>query len=295
MVPDRQGGYRFVTGNELCAALTHFKLSQLARQGLLPKSPIVICTEVTTGLVTRVARHFKAQVVNNLLVGYKYVADVLRHLEEEGEYEDVRGTPEDFVIASEESHGILVTAAIRDKDSAGAALNMAELALDQKRQGRTVLDYLEALARQFGYFRNEGVPVYMRGLEGKQNMARMIDALRAAPPQEVGGLKRTSFEDLRDEDGRMGPIKGDSDRAARNFLIFRFGDRARIALRPSGTEPKAKTYVEVCSPPCPPRATAEEWRRTCREVDELTERLTADFLKKALGLIGMDPSEAGVR
>src|SRR5207247_2312135 len=83
-------------------------------------------------------------------------ADVLWYLEKEGAYEDVRGTPEDFVIATEESHGILVTPHIRDKDAGGAALLMAELALAQKRQGRTVLDYLEALFRQFGYFRNDG-------------------------------------------------------------------------------------------------------------------------------------------
>src|SRR5262249_18419765 len=77
MIPDRQGGWRFVTGNEIAALLTHFKLTKLSQQGRLPSSPIVITTEVTTGLVTRIARHFKAQVVNDLLVGFKYHADVL--------------------------------------------------------------------------------------------------------------------------------------------------------------------------------------------------------------------------
>src|SRR5205085_10381856 len=123
------------------------------------RSAIVIKTEVTTGQVARIARHFKAQVVENLLVGFKYIADALWHLEEEGAYEEVRGTPDDFVIASEESHGILVTAKIRDKDAAGAALLMAELALDQKRRDKTVADYLDALYRQFGYFHNEGVNI----------------------------------------------------------------------------------------------------------------------------------------
>src|SRR5205085_4498403 len=118
-------------------------------------------------------------VVENLLVGFKYVADVLWQLEQSGAYEDVRGTPEDFVIGCEESHGILVTPQIRDKDAAGAAVLLAELALDQKRRGRTVLDYLEALYRQFGYFRTELVPVVMTGVLGKQNMVRMLDRLRA--------------------------------------------------------------------------------------------------------------------
>jgi phosphoglucomutase len=289
MVPDRGGDWRFVTGNEIAALLTHFKLSKLAQQGALPRSAIVVRTEVTTSQVTRIARHFGAQVVENLLVGFKYIAEVLWQLEQNGSYEDVQGTPEDFVIASEESHGILVTPKIRDKDAGGAALMLAELALDQKRHGRTVLDYLDLLSRQFGYFRTEGVPVVMTGIQGKQNMARMLDALRAAPPGEIGGLKVTAFEDLRDERGRLGPVKGATDYAARNFLLFRLGDRARIALRPSGTEPKAKTYVEVCSPPCAAGTPAEAWQRICREVDELVPRLAADFQKKALALIGMAP------
>jgi phosphoglucomutase len=288
-------GWRFVTGNELAALLTHFKLNKLTQQGRLPHSPIVITTEVTTSLITRIARHFKAQVVNNLLVGFKYIADVLWHLEKDGSFEDVRGTPEDFVIASEESHGILVTPSIRDKDSAGAALLMAELALDQKRQGRTVLDYLEALYRQFGYFHNEGVSVVLSGILGKKSMARMLDALRAAPLREIGGLAVTAFEDLRDERSHLGPIKGATDFASRNVLLYRLGERARIALRPSGTEPKAKTYLEVCSDPCPAGASAAHWQRTCREVDELANRLAHDFLQKALALIGLSPAEAGLR
>jgi phosphoglucomutase/phosphomannomutase len=292
-VPGPASSWRFVTGNEIAALLTYFKLAKLAEQGRLPPSPIVITTEVTTSLITRIAWHFRAQVVNNLLVGFKYMAEVLWQLEQFGAYEDVRGTPEDFVIASEESHGIMATPHIRDKDSGAACLLMAELALDQKRRGRTVLDYLQDLYRQFGYFRNEMVPIVMTGLEGKQNMARMLDRLRAAPPREIGGLAVTHYEDLRDENGRMGPIKGSTDLAARNFLVFRMGDRARIALRPSGTEPKAKAYLEVCSAPCPPRASAEAWQQSYREVDEQMQRLTDDFLRTTLALVGMSPPKVG--
>ncbi|HEY1859921.1 MAG TPA: phospho-sugar mutase, partial [Gemmataceae bacterium] len=247
----KSDGWRFVTGNEIAALLTHFKLSKLAERGEMPGSPIVIKTEVTTGLITRIARHFRAQVVDNLLVGFKYIADVLWHLEQSGAYEDVRGRTQDFVIGGEESHGVLVTPEIRDKDAAGGALLMAELALDQKRKGKTVLGYLEAIYRQFGYFQNEVVPVVMTGIEGKENMARMLDQLRKTPLQEIGGLAVTEFEDLRDEHGRLGPIKGATDAASRNVLLFHLGEQGRVALRPSGTEPKAKAYVEVCSPPCP--------------------------------------------
>jgi phosphoglucomutase/phosphomannomutase len=287
----KSDAWRFVTGNEIAAMLTHFKLSQLKQQGQMPGSPIIIKTEVTTGLITRIARHFRAQIVDNLLVGFKYIADVLWHLEQSGAYEDVRGTPRDFVIGGEESHGILVTPDIRDKDAAGGALLLAELALDQKRKGKTVVDYLESIYRQFGYFKNEIVPVVMSGIEGKQNMARMLDQLRRTPLKEIGGLAVTAFEDFRDEQGRMGPIKGATDAASRNVLIFRLGDRGRVALRPSGTEPKAKAYIEVCSPPCPAGATADQWRKTCLEVDGLSKRVAEDFLNKVTEFAGNNSSK----
>jgi phosphoglucomutase/phosphomannomutase len=295
MIPDRAGGWRFVTGNEIASLLTHFKLSKVLARGPLSSSPIVVRTEVTSSQVTRIARHFRAQVVDDLLVGFKYIADVLWHLESEGAFEDVRGTPADFIIGVEESHGVLVTAHIRDKDAAGAALLLAELALDQKRRGQTVLDYLDRLARDFGYFRHEGVPVFMSGVEGKEQMTCMLDRLRAEPLREVAGLAVTSFEDLRDEQGRFGPLKGATDRAARNVLVFHLGEHGRVALRPSGTEPKAKIYVEVCSAPMPPGQSAEAWQRTCREVDKLLGRVSADVVRQALARIGLDPSAAGAR
>jgi phosphoglucomutase/phosphomannomutase len=289
LIPDHGGNLRFVTGNEIAALLTHFKLSQLAHNGTLPHSPIVIKTEVTTRLVTRIARQFKAQVVDDLLVGFKYIADVLWQLERTGRYGDVSGTPEDFIIACEESHGILVTPKIRDKDSAGAALLFAELALDQKRRGRTVFYYLDEIYRRFGYFRNEGIPVVMSGVTGKRDMARMLDALRASPPAALGGQKVTSFLDLRDENGRLGPMKGATDYSSRNVLVFMLGEYARIILRPSGTEPKAKTYLEVCSPPRPAGISEDSWQKNCLQVDATAKRLADDFLAKALGLIGMKP------
>jgi phosphoglucomutase/phosphomannomutase len=286
MIPDGAGDFRYLTGNEIAAILTHFELSKLSSQGRLPRSAIVIRTEVTTSLITRIARHFGCQVVDNLLVGFKFIADVLAQLEQNGSYEEVQGRPEDFVIASEESHGILLTPKMRDKDAGAAALLLAEFALDQKRQGRTALDYLQTLYREFGYFRNEGLQIVIEGIEGKSHMTHMLDALRRSPPETIGGIKVTFWEDLRDENGRLGPLKGATDAAARNVLIYHLGSAARIALRPSGTEPKAKIYVEACSDPCPRGASAESWQRICRAVDKNARKLGADFRAHVQGLIG---------
>src|SRR5207248_1176231 len=184
------------------------------------------------------------------------MAEVLRQLEETGSYEDVRATPDDLVIATEESHGVLTTPAIRDKDAAGGCLLLAELALDEKRHGRTIVDRLDAIAEEFGYFRNELLTIVMTGLEGKQQMAAMLDSLRARPPETLAGRPVTSFEDLRDPDGRMGPLRGATDAAGRNVLVFRLGENGSVVLRPSGTEPTAKAYLEACSAPPRPGMSA---------------------------------------
>jgi phosphoglucomutase/phosphomannomutase len=286
---DGNGDYRFLTGNEICALVTHFKLSQLTKSGRQPASPVVVTTEVTTSMVGRIARHFNAQIVENLLVGFKYIAEVLHQLETAGRYEDVTGTPTDFVLGCEESHGLQTTADLRDKDAGGAAVLLAEMALEQRRQGRTVPEYLDALARQFGYFRNEVLNLVMTGIEGKSHMVRMLDTLRKSPPKTIGGLAVTSFEDLRDENSRMGPLKGATDAASRNFLIFRLGDSAKVVLRPSGTEPKAKAYLEVRSAPWKPGTTADAWNAACREIDSLAQRIATDFLSQALATVGMTP------
>jgi phosphoglucomutase len=297
--PDGKGDYRFLTGQELAALLTHFKLSQLARSGTLPANPIIITTEVTTRRVGRIGRHFGAQVVEDLLVGFKYHADVLAQLDATGQYGDIRGTPADFVIATEESHGILATDYIRDKDSACAALLLAEAALFEKRRGRTLVQYLDDLNRQFGYFRNGLLNIVMTGLEGKVNMTRMLDTLRASPPRTIAGLAVAAFEDLRDENGRMGPFKGDTDRSARNFLIFRLsgagGIAAKVCLRPSGTEPKAKAYIEVGSEPMKAGTPASAWDAACAEVNRIAQALATDFLRLALATVDQSPAAGSDR
>ncbi len=287
MVPDRAGKFHILNGNTIAALLTHFKLTKLAELGTMPARPVVVKTLVTTQLITQIARHFNAQLVDNLLVGFKYIAEVIWQLEQTGKYEDIQGSPADYVIGSEESHGVLLNPAVRDKDAAGGCLLLAELALDQKRQGRTVLEYLDGLHRQFGYYRNEVSNLVLPGIEGKVLMGRMLNALRSQPPKDVGGQAVTGFDDLQREDGWMGPWKGDTDKAARNFLVFQLGDHARIALRPSGTEPKAKAYVEASCPPAAPGMSAEAWKARCADVDATAKRLGDAFVNMALGLVGL--------
>ena len=152
---------------------------------------------------------------------------------------------------------------------------------------------LDDLSRQFGYYRNELLNIVMTGLEGKVNMARMLGTMRQSPPKSIGGLPVASVEDLQDESGRMGPFKGDTDKAARNFLIFRLGGTggmsAKVCLRPSGTEPKAKAYMEVASEPRKANMPQAEWNATCAAVDAQVQKIATDFLTLAMTTVGQTP------
>src|SRR5262249_44333029 len=113
--------------------------------------------------------------------------------------------------------------------------------------------------------------------------------LRSDSPTQIGGLSVESFEDLWNEEGRFGPFKGETDRAARNFLILRLrGDdiTGKVCLRPSGTEPKAKAYLEGNSRPCAPGTPDHAWDAIRRQVDETMHQVATDFLALALSKAG---------
>ena len=115
----------------------------------------------------------------------------------------------------------------------------------------------------------------------------MINRMRSNPPKVIGGLPVVQFEDLQDESGRMGPFKGDTDRAARNFLIFRLkgenGIEGKVCLRPSGTEPKAKAYLEISTPPRPATMTDVVWNTQRADVDAKLTKVGKEFLAIAMG------------
>lgn len=287
MIPDPIG-WRFVNGNEIAALLTHFKLEQLATRGQLPRSPLVICSLVTTSLVTKIGRHFGCQVVSDLLVGFKYIADVLYQLETKGRFGDVAASPQDLVVASEESHGILLTPEIRDKDAGGGSLLFAELTALQKRHGRSVFDYLDYVYRAFGYHHNLVKNLAMAGILGRTQMLQMLKSMRKSPPKSIGGRSVLKFEDLQSEDSRFGPLRGETDRSNRNVLVFHLERDAKVTLRPSGTEPKAKAYVEVSSPPCSPGLSAPVWLEQCGKIDVAAESLANAFVAEALSRVGQN-------
>ena len=282
------GAYRFLTGNEIAVLITHYKLEQLRRLGRLPAQPLVIKTEVTTELLRPITAHFGGTLIGDLLVGIKYHANVLHRLEQRQRYGTVSATLDDFIIAVEESHGILVTPELRDKDAAGAALLLAELAACQRQQGRVLLDYLDDIYRRYGYFANLGTSMVMSGAEGASRIQHIQDTLRRNPPAVVAGWEVTRAVDHWDESGVHGPLLSDTDRAARNVLVYQLANGARVIIRPSGTEPKNKLYLEVPAPPLGVEAGNDDLVRSKSATDALAQCLADDFTRQMLATIGVD-------
>ncbi|MGQ0553703.1 MAG: phospho-sugar mutase [Planctomycetota bacterium] len=285
------GGWRFVTGNEILFLVTRFVLQRRRELNRLPPDAFVLTTEVTSTLVSTIACSYGCQVFRRLLVGFKYMADVLAALERSGGWEELSARPESFILGCEESHGLLLTPSIRDKDAAGAALALAELNATLKAQGRTLLQELDAIYARFGYVSNRLVNTVMSGSAGLERIRAIQASLRQDPPTTVLGRRVTVFEDLANESGWLGKIRSGTDAAARNVLVFGLEDGSRVIIRPSGTEPKNKIYVEV--PGATPKAdlsTAELARERAR-CDAESAALGRAFERLMLSRVGVDLPE----
>ena len=269
VVARHRGSWRFLSGNELGALVVRTALDHGAH-----RDPVVIKTEVTSSLVQRVAEARGARVVGHLLVGFKYIGDGIRQLDEQGSFQGVSGR---FAVGVEESHGVLVTPEVRDKDAAGAALLLAEAASLEKVRGRTLVDLLEDCWAEVGYVSNTLSSTVMRGATGRARILAIQDSFRQDPPRSIGGRAVTAFHDRQDPEGPFGPHSSGTDTAARDVLVFELGPDARLILRPSGTEPKNKVYAEICGAPGQDPA----------EVDAACKALAQDFVLLMLERVGL--------
>lgn len=231
--PASEGGYRFLNGNQIGVLVTWFACQAMRHEGVLPESPVVLKTAVTTELITRLAADYGVAVRGDLPVGFRWMGEVLDELLEDGQ----------LIAAIEESHGVNRGGRVRDKDAASAALALAELAAQLKAEGRTVADLLDDLYRRYGYHAEVLHNVVQPRREA---IDAILEALRRQPPTHLGGLPVLACEDRLRGDYRS-PVT--QQPVLENFLIYRLGgnaqvDEVRVAIRPSGTEPKMKVYVQ---------------------------------------------------
>jgi phosphoglucomutase len=235
----RTGGEAvYLNGNQSFALAADFALSKLKQKGVLSSKHYLVKTIVTTDLAEALAAHYGATCYGNLLVGFKYVGKLI------GEKED---TDEVFVMGGEESYGLLKGTYARDKDGATGALPMAEYAAELKEQGKTLYDRLLELYALHGLYIDRLDNIDSPGADGFERMRSVMQKLRAGPPRQLGDYTVSAvldYKDLKRHDFESGE-SSDIDCINGDVVVLEFGDkRRRVTVRPSGTEPKIKLYVQ---------------------------------------------------
>ena len=222
------GSYELVSGNEMGVLLLDYICAGRIEKGTMPANPVAVKSIVSTPLADAVAKHYGVE-MRNVLTGFKWIGDQIANLEAAGEVDR-------FIFGFEESYGYLSGGHVRDKDAVNATLLVCEAAAWYAQQGKTLLDAIEALYREFGYYRNALCSFAFEGESGMHTMQELMKKLRANAPEDIAGYKVESVVDY-DTDGTGLP------RA--NVLEYHLDGGHKLMVRPSGTEPKIKVYLSA--------------------------------------------------
>lgn len=235
-----QGDYQQLTGNQVGTLLTYYLLTQKKKLGILPENAVVIKTIASTDLADLMVKDLGVQ-IENVLTGFKFIA------EKEQEMADL-GTG-DFQFGFEESYGYLAGHFVRDKDAVIASLLLSEAALYyQEIEGRSLLQVLEDIYLQYGYFIDDQISMTLEGKEGKEKMQQIMIKLRETEVTSMGGIPIKSIDDYELRKGRrvITPQNSYSLTLPKsNVIRYSFQGGGFVMARPSGTEPKIKFYFNI--------------------------------------------------
>ncbi len=235
-VPDKTGELVLMSGNEVGAMLLNYILSLRLEKGTLPKSAIAVKSFVSTDLAEVIAKKYNCT-FKNLLTGFKYIGELITNLEKEGRASD-------FVMGFEESYGYLAGTHARDKDAVVASMLICEMAAYYKTKNMNLVDVMNSLYDEFGYYCNEVKSYTFEGAAGMEKMAQIMDTLRQNPPKTIGDFAVTAVSDYKTSkttftDGGEEKIELPKS----NVLAFTLENGNKVIVRPSGTEPKIKAYL----------------------------------------------------
>ena len=220
------GSYELVSGNEMGVLLLDYICAGRIEKGTMPKNPVAVKSIVSTPLADLVAKHYGVE-LRHTLTGFKWIGDQIAQLEANGEEER-------FIFGFEESYGYLAGSYVRDKDAVVGSMLICEMAAYYRSIGSSIKQRLEEIYAQYGRFLNQVDSYEFAGLSGMDKMAGIMNTLRTNPPVEFAGRKVVSVTDYNKPE-ETGLPKA-------NVLIFGLEDGATVVVRPSGTEPKIKTY-----------------------------------------------------
>lgn len=236
-VNDGNGEYQLMSGNEVGAMLLNYLLSQKKEQGKLSENSIAVKSFVSTDLAEVIAKKYNCT-FKNLLTGFKYIGELITQLEKEGKADN-------FVMGFEESYGYLAGTHARDKDAVVASMLICEMAAYYKTKGKTLIDVMNELYDEFGYYCNTVQSYTFEGASGMQKMADIMDGLRVNVPTQFAGYKVTKIDDYKTSISTAVDTKEESKITLpkSNVLAYTLTDGNKVIVRPSGTEPKIKAYI----------------------------------------------------
>ena len=220
------GSYELVSGNEVGVLLLDYICQGRIEKGTMPANPVAVKSIVSTPLADAVAKSYGVE-MRNVLTGFKWIGDQIARLEAAGQVDR-------FIFGFEESYGYLAGPYVRDKDAIIGSMLICEMAAYYRSVGSSIKERLEEIYAKFGRYLNKVDSFEFPGLSGMEKMAGIMDGLRKNPPAEIGGYKVTSVTDYQDTEKTGLPTA--------NVLIYALEGGATVVVRPSGTEPKIKTY-----------------------------------------------------
>ena len=232
----KDGSYELLSGNEVGVLLLDYICAARIENGTMPKDPVMVKSIVSTPLADVVAAHYGVE-CRNVLTGFKWIGDQIARLEAAGQVER-------FIFGFEESYGYLAGSYVRDKDAVIGSMLICEMAAYYRSIGSSIKEELERIYAQYGRYLNKVDSFEFPGLSGMDKMAGIMQNLRQNPPAEFAGYKVVSVADYQARTktdlvtGAVEPI----DLPAANVLIYALEGGASVVVRPSGTEPKIKTY-----------------------------------------------------
>lgn len=269
-VPNREGEYVLLSGNETGLLLLNYICSMRQAAGTMPEHPVFVKTIVTMDMAARIAADYGVKTVD-VLTGFKFIGDQIARLEAEGREND-------YILGFEESYGYLSGSYVRDKDAVDGAFLICEMAAYYRSKGMGLLEVLEGLYEKYGFCLNTLHSYEFEGMEGFEKMKGIMNRLhtmasRIAEGEAVciGGRKTEAVEDylsgtISRADKTTEPIAG---LPSSDVLKFRLAGNASVVVRPSGTEPKLKLYISV---------SAEDKGKAQAEEDKITAQMEECFL-----------------
>lgn len=218
-------GYIYLNGNQTGALLVNYILSTRAEKNDLPENAAIVKSIVTGDLGRAIADKYKVKTFE-ALTGFKHICALPNQWDTTKEYK--------LIFGYEESIGYVYQDLVRDKDAVVSSMLIAEMAAYYKKRGKSVLEVLEDLYKEYGYYNENLISIVLEGVEGQRRIGRIMESIRKDPVLTIGDMKLEKTIDYQNDDTGLTPS---------NVLKYYLDDGSWYAIRPSGTEPKIKLYI----------------------------------------------------